>query len=218
MNKITAIVPAYNEEGTVGEVVKILASSPLVGEVIVVSDGSEDKTADVARAAGARVIELPFNHGKGGAMGHGAVNTDAEIIAFFDADLFGLRPEHIELLAAPVLSGRLAMSVGIIDRGPFCSFFSLHLPLISGLRVMRRDIFTRIPTKYTRGFMVEIAMNYFCRSRGLKYGGVILSGLKIKRKTQKVGIFSGLWEYLAMFYSVGKALILVRVARLIGRF
>jgi glycosyltransferase involved in cell wall biosynthesis len=63
-----AIVPAYNEEGSVGVVVDELARYAPEVDVVVVDDGSTDRTAAVASAAGARVIRLPFNLGIGGAM------------------------------------------------------------------------------------------------------------------------------------------------------
>lgn len=63
-----AIVPAYNEEGSVGVVVGELERAAPDVDVVVVDDGSTDRTAAVAAAAGARVVRLPFNLGIGGAM------------------------------------------------------------------------------------------------------------------------------------------------------
>lgn len=62
------VMPAFNEEASVGHVVaEVLSALPRVG-CLVVDDGSSDRTAIVARAAGARVAQLPFNLGVGGAM------------------------------------------------------------------------------------------------------------------------------------------------------
>ncbi len=62
------VMPAYNEEEAVGQVVReVLDTLPGIA-CLVVSDGSKDRTVEVAQAAGARVLELPFNLGVGGAM------------------------------------------------------------------------------------------------------------------------------------------------------
>jgi glycosyltransferase involved in cell wall biosynthesis len=66
--KILVIVPAYNEEGSVGKVVEEVHTHVPEGEVLVVNDGSTDLTSEKARADGASVLNLPFNLGIGGAM------------------------------------------------------------------------------------------------------------------------------------------------------
>ena len=74
-----------------------------IDEVIVVSDGSADRTAEEAQAAGARVISLRENVGKGGAVKMGAAATRAGILFLCDADFVGLQPTHVERILAPVL-------------------------------------------------------------------------------------------------------------------
>lgn len=66
--RVLIIVPAWNEEANVGNTVREIRTADTKYDVIVVDDGSTDRTAAVARAAGARVLELPFNLGVGGAM------------------------------------------------------------------------------------------------------------------------------------------------------
>lgn len=219
MVKVSAIIAAYNEESTIGNVVCVLKSSPLISEVIVISDGSHDRTAERARAAGADVThELPRQGGKGEALAHGVTHTDAPILFFADADLYGFTAEHIEKILRPVLDGQFAMCVGLRDRGKFLTWLSAYLPLISGERALQRNIFENISTKYIRGFMIEPALNYYCRSRGLSYSAVELASLTMKKKMQKVGFWKGLIQYIMMGYQIMKATVLVRTARLIGRF
>lgn len=219
MVRVSAIIAAYNEESTVANVVRTFKSSPLIGEVIVVSDGSIDKTAERAREAGADIVhELSVKRGKGEAISHGVTHSDGEILFFADADLRGFSPEHIEKILQPVLKGKLQMSVGLRDRGIWQIKMTAHLPLISGERALRRTIFLNIPTKYLRGFMLEAALNYYCRSRRLPYGTVILPGLTIRRKMQKVGFWRGLGQYIKMGYQIVKAMIVVRAARAINKF
>ena len=70
--RVAEIVPAYNEEQTIGTVVEALLQCQIIDELIVVSDGSDDHTVDVASKYPVKVIELKENVGKGGAMKAGA--------------------------------------------------------------------------------------------------------------------------------------------------
>lgn len=81
------IIPAYNEEGTIAEV--IVRSLPYADTVLVVDDGSTDATAAVAACAGAQVISHPLNRGLGAAIGTGmqaARNLGADVVMTLDAD------------------------------------------------------------------------------------------------------------------------------------
>ncbi len=216
---VAAIVAAYNEEPTIGPIVKTLVASKLFRDVIVISDGSTDRTAEIARENGASLVhQFPWKHGKGAAMMHGVSHTDAPILFFLDADLKGLAVDHLKKILDPVLSGKLAMCVGIRDRGWLAMKIAAHLPLIGGERAMQRHVFEDIPDRYLQGFMVEGALNYYCRSHKLPYSTVELHGLKIRRKMQKVGFWKGLKEYVHMDYQVWKAMIVVRIARWKGKF
>ncbi|MBI4714154.1 glycosyltransferase [Candidatus Uhrbacteria bacterium] len=216
--RVTAIIPAYNEEKTIGNVVRPLVSSQIIDEVFVISDGSTDKTKEFAEQAGAQVHELPKTGGKGEAMLHAVAHTDSPIIVFFDADLIGLTEEHIERLLLPVINGGIVMNVGIRDRGKFLSSLSRHLPLISGERAMLRRIFENVPPEFMRGFMVETSLNYYCRSHHLRYGSVEMPGLTFRRKYQKVIWPLAVVQYIRMFWQVGVAMLAVRLARMFGKF
>jgi len=82
-----AIVPAYNEEKTIGSVARDLFGH--VDKVVVVDDGSEDKTSEVARSAGAAVLRHKINRGQGAALQTGdecALKLGADYVLHFDAD------------------------------------------------------------------------------------------------------------------------------------
>ena len=109
-----AIVPARNEEGAIGGVVReILAFDPAL-DVVVVDDGSTDRTAAVAAAAGAHVVRLPFNLGIGGAVQTGfryALAHGFDIAVRLDGDGqhdAGQLPAVIE----PILAGEADIVVG----------------------------------------------------------------------------------------------------------
>lgn len=87
--RVLVVVPAWNEEASVGRVVREVAATNPGVDVLVVDDGSADATAAVAKAAGAKVAQLPFNLGVGGAMRAGyrfALRHDYDAVVQIDAD------------------------------------------------------------------------------------------------------------------------------------
>jgi glycosyltransferase involved in cell wall biosynthesis len=111
-NAITAILPAYNEEVSIGSIV--LHARQHTDRVIVIDDGSTDRTSEIAKLAGAEVIRQPFNKGKGAALKtgfEGASQNGAKVIVTMDTD--GQHdPEEIQKLVAPILSGDADMVNG----------------------------------------------------------------------------------------------------------
>jgi len=110
--RLAAIIPAYNEGLVIGSVV--LQARKHADRVIVVDDGSSDRTAAIARLAGADVIEMPENGGKAKAMMAGfarARELGYEAVVMLDGD--GQHdPEEIPAVAAPVLAGQADLVIG----------------------------------------------------------------------------------------------------------
>jgi glycosyltransferase involved in cell wall biosynthesis len=109
-----AVVPAYNEAATVGKVIRALADEAPGIDVVVVDDGSTDQTARRAREAGARVLQLPFNLGIGGAVQAGfkyAQDRDYDYMVQVDGD--GQHdPTQIRLLFDALQDGSVDMACG----------------------------------------------------------------------------------------------------------
>jgi glycosyltransferase involved in cell wall biosynthesis len=199
--KVAAIVPAYNEEKTIGNVLKILKLAKEIDEIIVVSDGSTDKTAEISKSFGVRVLEGPERAGKGRAMRKGVKSTDANVIAFFDADLIGLSPEHVSQLVQPILKNEAEMVVGIRDRIGETPLWLLKIdPLLAfgGERAMKREIFENLPERFSRGFEIETALNFYCQINKIKVKYIKLKGLKMIIKEKKYGFLKGFLERIKM--------------------
>lgn len=107
--KITVIIPALNEEECIGRLVGAIARPP-VSEIIVVDNNSTDRTAEVARAAGATVISQS-GRGYGAACMAGVRAGDADVLVFMDGDLSD-DPAELPRMVAPVLSGEAALVLG----------------------------------------------------------------------------------------------------------
>jgi len=108
------VVPAYNEEKAIGPVLDDLLRYFRPSEIVVVNDGSRDRTAEIARARGVHVLTHLVNRGLGGALGTGlkyAVRRNARVILTFDSDGQHLVSDAIRVMA-PVVEGRLDFAVG----------------------------------------------------------------------------------------------------------
>jgi len=108
--KVVAIVPAHNEAKFIRQTVTALSGIRAISEVLVVDDASTDNTAALAAAAGARVITLPQNMGKGGAVNTGVQSAPAEVYLLLDGDLGPSATDAVHLLK-PILTGRADMTV-----------------------------------------------------------------------------------------------------------
>jgi glycosyltransferase involved in cell wall biosynthesis len=208
--RTTAVVAAYNEEKTIADVLQALTKSPLIDEVIVVSDGSQDATVEIARTfEGVRTVALKENHGKGFAMAVGVANASNGTLFFCDGDMYNVTDEHIAALVLPVLRGECDMNIGVRNRGAVANFFHLKArfgPILSGIRVMRREVFETVPAQYQSHYKIEAALNCFCSRNGYRQKETVIYGLDHVIKESKRGLLDGLHSRWKMSREVVLAL------------
>lgn len=201
--RVAAVIPAYNEEATIGPVIDAVRRVPCIDDVVVVSDGSDDATAAVARRHGAYVIELQANVGKGGALKAGIERADADVYVFLDADLIGLQPDHVTALLDPVLEGRAAMTVGRFSGGRVATDLAqVVAPYLSGQRAVRREVLAGIPNLEVARFGVEMALTRHIQRRRIRVEEVVLVGLTHRTKEEKLGILPGFLARMREYWDI----------------
>jgi glycosyltransferase involved in cell wall biosynthesis len=137
-----AIVPAFNEEQAIVRVIHEIRAYDAQLEIVVVDDGSRDRTGEVARAAGARVLRLPFNLGIGGAVQTGfryARENEYELAVRVDGD--GQHdPAQLGAVVEPVLRGDADIVVGSRYLSPRSDGYRSSVPRRLGIRILARVV------------------------------------------------------------------------------
>jgi len=114
MTTVVAVVPAKDREDSVAATVTALRKLPAIHRVLVVDDGSSDGTASAARAAGASVLKLGRNVGKGAAVLAGvAAEPGADVFLLIDADLADTA-SVADTLLAPVLADKADLTIAVL--------------------------------------------------------------------------------------------------------
>jgi glycosyltransferase involved in cell wall biosynthesis len=199
MNKITAIVCAYNEERTIEKVVATIADY-FFDEVIIVNDGSTDKTDSILKRISKyysfQHIVLYENKGKGYAMATGLQNATGDIVVFIDADLSNLQEGHFLKLIAPVKNNEADMVLG----QPTETLINYHInpfKSFTGQRcLLRKDIMPIVEKMKETRFGVETLINLYYRSEGKKVKYIMLSGLIHPTKFGKTSSSKAMEEFI----------------------
>jgi len=180
--KITVVLPAYNEEERIIDTLRAVKSLPEVNNIIVVNDGSRDRTADVVRNEGVTLIDLSENRGKGGALNAALPHIDADIVVFLDADL-GASASQADKLIRAVRDNRCDLAIAAFPppsrKGGFGLVkgtaarairrrgkINVTAPL-SGQRAMNRKALQML-SPFDEDYGVELGMTIRALAKGLK--------------------------------------------------
>jgi glycosyltransferase involved in cell wall biosynthesis len=183
--RVTIVIPAFNEEGGIGAVLESLRASlpPGVAEVVVVDDGSTDRTAEIATAAGARVLRHPINRGYGASLKTAIKAVSSDYVLMMDADGQHRLEDVTKLCEAVaterppdcVIGHRTALLHSKLWRMPGKWFLTKLARILtqkeikdlnSGLRVVRREILSRYMHLCPSGFSFSTTITVAMVSRG----------------------------------------------------
>lgn len=239
---VVALIPAFNAAPRIVATVAAAAAIPGVARVLVVDDASRDGTVAAARGAGAEVLCLPTNRGKGGAVRAGVdASPDADVFLLIDADLQETAAETARLLP-PVLADEADMTIAVLPpaagRGGFgkvrdlaaagirrASGFEARAPL-SGQRAVRADLLRDLPS--CERFGLEVALTIDAVRSGARvveveaeiehqHTGRSVAGFR-HRGRQGLDILQALWPRLTTPLQRGFLLGLLVVGVLAGLF
>lgn len=197
------IIPAYNEEENLPAVLVTAMCSPLLKRVIVIDDGSDDRTAEVAESFEGVEVIRQSNRGKAGAMEAGVNASDEDLLLFLDADLRGLTLSHIEDLIRPVADGDYDMTVGLFYGPPHPTRWAHRLtPGLSGQRAMHRSVLDLLEDYGNLGFGIETAFTKLVNRKMISLKTVRLEGVSQVMKEEKRGFVAGVKFRARMFYEI----------------
>ena len=194
MIKVSCIIPAYNEELRIGTVLRAVYEHPLIDEIIVVDDGSQDRIEDVVKKfEGVQLIIHEKNKGKSQTVVDGIVQSKGDIIFLLDADLIGLTPKDISDLIEPVLSRQADISISLRKNSPWISR-KIGLDFISGERVFSRRLVQDHLNEMQKlaRFGLEVYLNKLIIKNKYRIKVVFWKDVISLWKYKKSGLFPGL--------------------------
>lgn len=205
--RIDCIIPAYNEEKTIGEVIDVVKQVEIINNIIVVNDGSMDSTSSIAKNKAVRVIDMDINKGKGAAIKEGLKSTDADIILLLDADLIGLTKKHIIDLLQPVIKDEADMSIGIFNSGRFATDLAqVVAPHLSGQRAIKKFVLNSLDNMDMTRYGIEVALTKHVSKNGFRVKNVELKDMTHVMKEEKLGFKKGFKARMKMYIDILRCL------------
>jgi glycosyltransferase involved in cell wall biosynthesis len=200
--KVSIVICAFNEEETIAYVVRTCYEFNPGSEIVVVDDGSFDKTpeilAELKQEFDFKLVTLEENRGKSNAMVVGVENAEREVILFWDADVTNIKEEHFDQLILPVVSdeSEADMVLGspsetLIDYrvNPFRS--------LTGERALRKkDLIPILENIRDIRFGVETYINLYFQAHGKKVKYTLLDGLVHPTKYAKTSSSKATQEFI----------------------
>ncbi|MGR6836357.1 glycosyltransferase family 2 protein [Syntrophomonas erecta] len=182
MKSVCAVIPAFNEEKRIQATLRAVKSIALISNIIVVNDGSTDATSRLAEEMGVKVLDLPVNHGKGGAMNAVLPLVNDDIIVFLDADL-GESAAEAGKIIEPVVMGKADLSIAAFPPAQRKGGFGLvkgtavwmlrragnmeAIAPLSGQRAMTREVLDSV-TPFYEAYGVELGMTLRALQKGFR--------------------------------------------------
>ncbi|MHB1294045.1 MAG: glycosyltransferase family 2 protein [Anaerolineae bacterium] len=205
---IACIIPAHNEAGNIARVLEPVCQVQEFSRIIVVDDCSTDATVEVVRSFAQHeprlmLLALPTNVGKAGAMVAGAEASQCDLVLFVDADLLGIRPEHLRALFEPVRQGTCSMTIAAFVAGRWLTDLAQRtLPFLSGQRCVVWGLYRDTPDLTTARYGAEVALCLHAVRMRSPVRMVPWPGTSFLLKGEKLGLVRGWGAYVRMYSQI----------------
>ena len=204
MPKVSCVIPAFNEATRIGRVLSAVVDHPLLSEIIVVDDCSQDRTREETQEFPiVRLIANDKNVGKSGSIAAGVSASTGEYLLFLDADLVGLTPGDVTALLEPILDGATDVAISLRDDA-LMPWRLIGVNYLSGERALRRaliidhlDVIAQLP-----GFGFESYLNDLIIRSGARVRIVRWPTVEHTRKVRKYGIRKGALDEMRMLTNI----------------
>jgi glycosyltransferase involved in cell wall biosynthesis len=202
-NKFSVVIPAFNEEKNLARVLRIVTQSPKVNQVIVVNDGSTDKTNDIVKKFDRKITLISYakNKGMGYALKRGLEKASSDWVAFLDADLVGLKLRHLKLLQATALKYPQSHIIGVVQNASQAAGAKLAM-LPGGIRIFKKSLLTEkfIAQWPKYNYAIDLMITDYFKAQGFPIFFLQLPGLNHSKKIQKWGWRKGIEKEIKMYY------------------
>lgn len=202
MNKISCIIPAYNEESRIKTVLDVVVLHPLIHEVIVVDDASKDNTRGVIETfSSIRKIFQPINRGKSFAISTGIKASTGDFLFFLDADLTNLTAQNVSDLITPVVNNQADVSISLRN---YKFWKMVGLDPLSGERVLPKKLLLEKCEEIEAlpPFGLEVFFNRIIIKNHLKVKIVLWKNVMSPLKSQKYGMLAGIKGDISMLKDI----------------
>ncbi|MEA3448816.1 MAG: glycosyltransferase family 2 protein [Bacteroidota bacterium] len=197
--KSSIIICTYNEEKTITDVLISICKHSPDSEIIVVDDGSIDKTESIllelSKEYSFKYEKLDKNRGKSWAMVHGVEKATNEIILFFDADVSNIKKEHFDSLLQPIISSEADMVLGQPSETLIDYKVNPFRALTGERALLKKDIVPILEDIREIRFGVETFINLYFQAKGKRIKYVLLKELVHPIKYKKTTMLNATKEF-----------------------
>lgn len=199
----TCIIPFYNEEDRVLQVLEVVTQIKGITQIICIDDGSTDDTSEHILAQWPQVllVRLPYNQGKAAAVRQGVNLATNETILLMDADLQSIDKTEVEKAIQAI--GRHNLDMLILRRinAPWFVKFDRGDTLLSGERIVKRKDLIHILNQEVSHYQVELAINLYMQKHNRNVRWMPWSATNTY-KAKKIGLVKGYKKEFKMFTDI----------------